>query len=245
VRAAALAQGYWRRPEETAARFLPDPAGGARRWFRTGDVGTRLPNGMLVVMGRADAQVKVRGHRVEPADVEAALLACPGVQAVAVTARADGRGQPGLVAYVVCTGARPTVTALRSALAARLPDYMLPRHLVFVGTIPLTLNGKVDWRALPAPPAGRPALAAPFVAPRGPLETLVAGIWQEVLGVEPIGVQDAFLDLGGDSLAAARIVTLLQPHVPLDLPVQALLAEAGTVEAMAAQLVRAHEGPAA
>lgn len=239
VRGSGLARGYWRQPEETAARFLRDPAGGARRRFRTGDVGRLLPNGMLVVMGRTDAQVKVRGHRVEPAEIEAALLASPAIRAAAVAERRDRRGQPWLTAYVVRGDSGLTTAALRAALAGRLPDYMVPQRVVFVDAIPVTLNGKTDWRALPEPSSARPDLATPWVAPRAPVEALVTSIWQEVLGVDPIGVHDAFFDLGGDSLSAALIVARLQHRVGLDLPVRELLEQAATVEAMAALLVPA------
>jgi acyl carrier protein len=144
-----------------------------------------------------------------------------------------------LTAYVVCQDSAVTTTELHGALAERLPDYMVPQRVVFVDAIPVTLNGKVDWRALPGPSSARPDLATPWVAPRAPVEALVAGIWQEVLGVDSIGVHDVFIELGGDSLSAGLVVARLQRRLGLELPVEALLERAGTVEAMAALLVPA------
>jgi amino acid adenylation domain-containing protein len=238
VRSPALALGYWRQPDETAARFLPGPAGGPGS-FRTGDRGQWRPDGMLTVLGRVDAQVKVRGNRVEPAEVELALLACPGVQAATVTMRPDRTGRPWLTAYVVGGAPAPSVTVLREALTARLPAFMVPQRFVRLDALPLTLNGKVEVQSLPPPPTARPELAAACVAPRFPMEALVAAAWQEVLGIEPVGVRDAFLDLGGDSLAAMRVVALLQQRLGCELPATTLLTETETVEAVAEVVVAA------
>ena len=164
-----MALGYWRQPEETAARFVPDPGGGPGRLFRTGDRGQWRPDGALALLGRVDTQVKVRGNRVEPAEVEAALIDCSGVRAVTVAVRPDRTGDPRLVAYVVGGTPPPSPGALREALAARLPAYMIPPHFVLLDALPVTLNGKVDVQALPPPPAARPALTAPCVDPRDPL----------------------------------------------------------------------------
>ena len=233
VRSAVMALGYWRQPEETVARFVPDPGGGPVRLFRTGDRGQWREDGALVVLGRVDTQVKVRGHRVGPAEVEATLIGCPGVRAATVALRADRTGAPWLVAYVVGGTPPPSPEALRETLAARLPAYMVPQHFVLLDTLPLTLNGKVDVQALPPPPSARPALASPCLPPRDPVETVVAAVWREVLRVVPIGVRAAFLDLGGDSIAAMRIVARLQASFGGDLPASVLLSETETVEAMA------------
>ena len=238
VRSPGLAQGYWRRPDETATRFVPDAAAPTGRAFRTGDLGRRLDSGMLALLGRADAQVKVRGQRVDPREVESLLRACPGVAGAAVTSRADAAGRSWLCAYLVDAGARPSVSELRAALARRLPDSAIPQRYVFVDAIPVTLHGKVDWRALPLPSSARPELAVACLAPRSPMEQLVGDVWQEMLGVEPVGVRDPFVDLGGDSLRAARVVQRLQERFELDLPATALLRSA-TVEAMAEVLVAA------
>jgi acyl carrier protein len=228
-----MALGYWRQPEETAARFVPDTDGGPARLFRTGDRGQWRADGALVVLGRVDTQVKIRGHRVEPAEVEAALIDCPRVRAATVAVRPDRTGDPWLVAYVVGGTPPPSAEALREALAARLPAYMIPQHFVLLDALPLTLNGKVNVQALPPPPTARPALALPCVEPRDPFEAVVAAVWREVLCVEPIGVRDAFLDLGGNSIAAMRIVTRLQASFGCDLPTSVLLSDTETVEAMA------------
>jgi amino acid adenylation domain-containing protein len=232
VRTPELALGYWRQPDETAARFLPGSATGPGS-FRTGDRGQWRPDGMLVVLGRVDTQLKVRGNRVEPAEVEVALLACPGVRAAAVAMRPDRTGRPWLAAYVVGGAPTPSISTLREALAARLPAYMVPQRFMLLDTLPLTLNGKVDVQALPPPPSARPEIAAPWLPPRDRVETLVAAAWQEVLGVEPVGVRDAFLDLGGDSLSAMRVVALLQQTLGCELPATTLLTETETVEEVA------------
>ena len=239
VRSAAMALGYWRQPEETAARFVPDSDGGPARLFRTGDRGHWRADGALVLLSRVDTQVKVRGHRVEPAEIEAALIACPGVRAATVALRPDHTGEPWLVAYVVRQTPPPPAETLREALATRLPIYMVPQRFVLLDALPLTPNGKVDVQALPPPPAGRPALAAACVAPRNPVEALVAAVWQAVLRIEPIGIRDDFLDLGGDSLLAMRIVTRLQEHLGRELPAKVLLTETETVEAMAEVIANA------
>ena len=232
VRTAELALGYWRRPDETAARFLPGAATGSGT-FRTGDRGQWRPDGTLAVLGRVDAQLKVRGNRVEPAEVEIALLTCPGVRAAAVAMRPDRTGRAWLAAYVVGGSPAPSISTLREALSARLPAYMVPQRFVLLDTLPLTLNGKVDVQALPPPPSARPEIAAQWLPPRDPVETLVAAAWQDVLGVEPVGVRDAFLDLGGDSLSAMRVVALLQQTLGCELPATTLLTEAETVEEVA------------
>ena len=236
VRSRFLADGYWRRPELTATRFRPDPGGGAERLYFSGDLGMMLPDGCLVHYGRQDFQVKVRGHRVEIEDVEAALVALPGVRTAAVVASEDALGDTHLVAYIVPAG-EPAhgVTALREALAASVPDHMIPATFVRLDTMPLTTGGKVDRRALPAPPTTRPALAGPPVAPRTPLEAMLTRIWTEVLELGEIGVLDDFLELGGDSLRAGQIVARVRAEV--DVPIsEATLFDAPTVEAMAIQI---------
>jgi amino acid adenylation domain-containing protein len=203
---ASLARGYLGRPELTAERFLPDPfalAPGARL-YRTGDRVRRRPGGELEFLGRLDRQVKIRGFRVELGEVEAALAACPGVDAAAVLARREGGGELRLVAYVAPPA--PSVTDLRAALERRLPAWMIPSAWVFLPALPLTPNGKVDRPALPAPAPERPALASAEVAPRDPVEQLLAEVWAEVLGLSRVGIRDDFFDLGGDSIRALQVV---------------------------------------
>ena len=237
VRSRFLASGYWRNPELTAARFRPDPGGGGERLYFSGDMGTMSADGCLVHHGRRDFLVKVRGHAVEMEQVEAALVAVPGVRNAAVVARATARGGTQLVAYVVSTGsAAPAFEAVRAALATRVPEHMIPAVFVPLDAIPLTAGGKVDRRALPDAPSGRASLAAALVAPRTPIEELLCRIWAEVLEVPVIGVHDNFLELGGNSLQAADIVSRVQARLPSSLGPYALL-EAPTVEAMARLLV--------
>jgi amino acid adenylation domain-containing protein len=233
VRSAYSATGYWNRPDLTSAAFFPDPAGGALRIYRTGDLGRRLPDGCLVHLGRRDFQVKVLGHRVDTGEVETALLGIPGVAQAVVVGREDRPGEPRLVAYLVSGPApSPTARELRQVLAARLPAHMIPSVFIAVGAMPLTPSGKVDRRALPDPGRARPPLGAEGVAPRGPLEQAVATIWADVLGLDEVGIHDAFLELGGNSLLATRVVArvLDQWQVPLS---PRTLFDASTVATMA------------
>lgn len=196
-----VARGYLNRPELTAERFV---AGGTR--YRTGDLVHWLPDGNLAFVGRADGQVKIRGYRVETGEIDIALRALPGVTAAAVIAREDIPGDKRLVAYYV--GEDDTVTArgLRDALARTLPDYMLPVAWVRMERLPVNDNGKLDRKALPAPDAARPELAAAFAAPRGDVETALCNLFAEVLGIARVGRDDNFFDLGGSSLLASRVI---------------------------------------
>jgi amino acid adenylation domain-containing protein len=202
----AVARGYLGRPELTAERFLPDPFGepGARL-YRTGDLARYRPDGAIEFLGRADRQVKIRGSRVELDEVEWALGQHPGLRAAAVVARPDALGEARLVAYVVAReGPAPDVDRLRAFLRQRLPDYMVPSAFVGLDDLPFAPSGKLDYRALPEP--GRSALARDASPPRTPAERLLVGIWQEVLDVETVGVDDNFFDLGGASIQCLRVV---------------------------------------
>ena len=238
IRSRYLSPGYWRRPDLTAAAFRPDPAGGPERIYRTGDLGRRLPDGCLVHLGRKDFQVKIRGFRVEVAEVEGALLSLPTVQEAVVVAREDRPGDRRLVAYLVPTARpAPTVTALRQALAAVVPDYMVPAAYVLLDALPKTPGGKVDRRALPPPGRTRPALDQPLVAPRTPVEATVGAIWQEVLGLDELGIHDNFFDLGGHSLAASQVIARVTETLHVDLPLRVLFA-APTVTGLAVAVVQ-------
>ena len=226
-----LSPGYWGREDLTRARFRPASGGDERAYF-TGDLGRRLADGSIVHLGRKDFQVKVRGYRVEPGEVEGELRALPGIGDAAVMGQADGQGGHRLVAYVVPSGAAPDVGALRRALGDRLPEYLVPARFVFLTALPLTANGKLDRLALPDPGRGRPALNQAFREPRTPLERTLAGIWAAVLDLDEVGVDDDFLDLGGDSLRAMQVVTRVQEASGVTVPVQALF-EAPTVALMA------------
>src|SRR5882724_10345567 len=216
-----LARGYLGRPALTAESFLPDPFAGVpgERLYRTGDRVRFRADGRLEFFGRVDQQVKLRGFRVEPGEVEAALAALPGIREAVVVARADAAGQPRLVAYVVGDG---TAEALRRSLQERLPEYMLPAAFVSLRALPLSANGKVDRKALPAPEWQRAAES--YLAPRTPIEEVLAGIWAAVLGVERVGVNDHFFDLGGHSLLATRVTSRLRRAFGVELPVRELFA---------------------
>ncbi|MFI2612906.1 amino acid adenylation domain-containing protein, partial [Kitasatospora sp. NPDC018616] len=237
VGGAGLAHGYRGRPGLTADRFVPDPFGApGARMYRTGDVVRWLPDGTLDFVGRADHQVKLRGYRIELGEIEAALLTHPAVANAAVVLREDAPGDRRLAAYVVPAGQeRPEPAALREHLLLSLPDYMAPAAYVALERVPLTANGKLDVRALPAPDAGAFASAGPGLAPRTPDEARIAAVWAEVLGLAAVGVEDSFFDLGGDSIRAVTLVGALKA-AGYDLTVSevfALRTVAGLAEAVA------------
>jgi len=229
-----LARGYLGRPDLTAERFVPDPFAGGRL-YRTGDLARYLPDGSVAFLGRIDHQVKVRGFRIEPAEVEAALLKQPGVREAVVVAREDRPEDRRLVAYVVGAekGASPAAGELREALAAELPLYMVPAVFVVLDQLPLTGSGKIDRRALPAPETGRSSDDVTYVAPRTPVETTLAAIWSEVLGIERVGARDDFFALGGHSLTATSVLSRVRDSLHVELPLSVVF-ERRTVEGMAA-----------
>ncbi|HSF30754.1 MAG TPA: non-ribosomal peptide synthetase [Candidatus Tectomicrobia bacterium] len=238
VRSRFLASGYWCNPEATRTAFLPDPAGGDRRIFRTNDLGRLLPNGCLVHLGRMDSQVKVRGQRIEAAEVEGALLELNGVQEAVVMAREDRPGDIRLVAYLVAASSpRPSSTSLRQALAATMPGFMIPSVFVWLDAVPRLPGGKVDRRALPPPDSARPELTTPFSAPRTPIEDLLAGLWAESLGLEQVGVHDDFFELGGHSLLATHLLSRLRDAFQVELPLECLF-DAPTVASLALAIVQ-------
>ncbi|MEZ0073107.1 amino acid adenylation domain-containing protein [Planotetraspora sp. GP83] len=222
---AGLARGYLRRPGLTAERFVPDPWGppGARL-YRTGDRARWRPDGQLEFLGRIDDQVKVRGFRVEPGEVEARLLAHPLVRQAAVAAVDDT-----LAGYVVADGP-VECSALAEFAAGALPPYMVPSSWVFLDALPLTRHGKVDRRALPAPSPA--AVAAASVPPRTDAEHLVADVYGEVLGIEQVGALDDFFAIGGHSLLAIRVTARIRAITGVDVPIRAMF-EGATVEALA------------
>ncbi|MGO8792953.1 MAG: condensation domain-containing protein [Terriglobia bacterium] len=236
VRSRYLSRGYWGRPELTEAAFLPDPEGGDRRLFRTGDLGRLLPDGCLLHLGRCDFQVKIRGYRVETAEVEAFFTATGLVRDAAVTAWLDATGEQNLAAWLVPLrpDAPPSINELRARIAAALPDYMVPANFVLMDSLPVTESGKLDRRALPDPRLAGQRPDTTYVAPRTAVERRLKEIWSELLGRERIGIQENFFDLGGHSLLALQVVTriaaafrvMLPPHCLFECSTLAKLAEA-------------------
>ncbi|RKG80214.1 amino acid adenylation domain-containing protein, partial [Corallococcus sp. CA049B] len=250
-----VARGYAGRPGLTAERFVPDALSGEEgaRLYRTGDVVRWRADGQLDFVGRIDAQVKVRGFRIELGEVENALRAAPAVKDAVVLAREDSPGDKRLVAYVV--GDALDVTALRAHLKQHLPEYMVPAAFVPMDALPLTSNGKVDRKALPAPDASALRASHAYEAPATPLEEKLAALWSEVLRVPAVGRTDNFFELGGHSLLATQLVARVRAALDVELPLRALF-EAPTIEALAERLQLtaagtrlppltriAHEGP--
>jgi 3-oxoacyl-(acyl-carrier-protein) synthase len=223
-------------PALTAERFVPNPFGSepGSRLYRTGDKVRWRGNGSLEFLGRLDTQVKVRGYRIELAEVEAALLSFPSVSKTVVVAREEPPGQKRLVGYVVAPP-ELDMAALRTYLAERLPRYMLPSALVRLETLPLTLTGKIDRRALPAPSTARPGPEQSFVAPRSELEHTLGTIWQEVLGLERVGVDDPFFELGGHSLLLAQVRARIRERLRRDIGMVSLF-QYPTIRQLAAYL---------
>ena len=235
-----VARGYIGRARLTASRFVPDPFGGepGARLYRSGDVVRYLGDGEFAYLGRADRQVKIRGHRLELGEVEAALLGA-GVREAVVEHRVDGAGLDRLVAYVV--GDEQAADALRTTLAARLPVYMLPVAYVWLERLPLTAHGKVDRRALPAAAAERPELATAYTAPRSATEAALAAIWRTVLRLDRIGVHDSFFSLGGNSIRSLQVQALAaRRSLPFSLE---QLFRHPTIAALAAAIATPAEAP--
>ncbi|MFT3916656.1 MAG: amino acid adenylation domain-containing protein [Anaeromyxobacteraceae bacterium] len=243
---AGVAAGYLGRPELTAERFPPDPfAGPGARMYRTGDLGVLRPDGTLEYLGRLDQQVKIRGHRVEPGEIEAVLKRHPGVRQVVVSPRPGPDHELRLVAYLVPEpgAAAPERGALRDLCRRELPEHMVPSFFVPLDALPLTPNGKLDRRAMPAPLEAHAGGSVARVPPRDALEARLARIWSEVLAAPVEDVTDDFFDLGGHSLLAARLFARVEAETGVALPISALL-EAPTVERLAGLLRRA-AGPEA
>ena len=221
---AGLARGYLNSPALTAEKFVPDPFGPVpgERLYRTGDLARHLPDGEIEWLGRTDFQVKLRGHRIEPGEIEAALRRHPAVAQAVVLGREDVPGERYLVAYVVPGGEPPPVASeLRSFLKGKLPAHMVPSAFVWLDRLPLTANGKVDRQALRPPDPSRPESADGYVAPRNPTEERLAGIWSELLGLERVGIHDSFFDLAGHSLMATRVVSRVRDAFHVELPLRA------------------------
>jgi thioesterase domain-containing protein/acyl carrier protein len=234
-----VARGYQGRPDLTAERFLPNPfsAEPGARLYKTGDLVRYLPHGAIEFLGRSDHQVKIRGHRIEPGEVEAALRQHPAVREALVLAREDEWGDRRLVAYVSPAAPEVTPGGLRAFLRERLPAYMIPARFALLERLPLTMNGKVDRGKLPEPGAALGEERANFTTPQDPLEDLLAQIWEDTLAVRPIGVHDEFFDLGGHSLLAVRLIDAIERALGQRIPVTTLF-EHRTVRQLAQALVR-------
>ncbi len=226
-----VARGYLNRPALTAERFVIDPFGGepGARLYRSGDLARRRPDGSLDYLGRSDHQVKVRGFRIEPGEIESTLLKHAGVCEAVVLAREFGEGDMRLVAYVVGRdGPAPSAFALRDWLKPRLPEYMVPSAFVSLDALPLTQHGKIDRGALPAPDFS----GGNYQAPRTPVEDALAEAWGSVLGIDRVGVADNFFDLGGHSLLATQVISRVRDALGIDLPLRTLF-ESPTISGMA------------
>jgi amino acid adenylation domain-containing protein len=204
-----VARGYYKRPDLTTERFLPDPFRDSRgaRMYRTGDLVRRLPSGDLEFLGRLDGQIKLRGFRIELGEIETALAQHPSVKQAIVVVREDVPGDKRLVAYLLPNaGGIPAAGQLRTFLLTTLPDYMVPAGFITITAVPLTPNGKVDRKALPAPDWANQSRATSYVEPRNATEKQMADIWAEVLRLEKVGINDNLFELGADSLHVFQIV---------------------------------------
>lgn len=238
ISGACLARGYLNRPGITAEKFIQHDG---ERFYKTGDIGRRLPDGCIEYLGRGDDQVKIRGHRVEPGEIEAVLATHPLVKQVAVTAPVDPSGTRFLAAYVV-TSEKMDVHSLRNFVNQRLPEYAVPNLFVPVESMPLTPSGKIDRRALPTAAAVQDGSF--HAAPRSALEKSILEIWQSVLHTGNIGINDNFFEAGGDSLRLATVHEKIRSSLDINVPVTALF-EYPTIGALAEFLSRPETGQAA
>ncbi|MBD1812960.1 non-ribosomal peptide synthetase [Microcoleus vaginatus DQ-U2] len=220
-----LGRGYLNRPELTAEKFIPNPfdTQAKTRLYKTGDLARYLPDGNIEFIGRIDDQVKIRGFRIELGEIEAVLGQHPDIAQAVVVAREDEMAQKRLVAYLVSEQKQaPTHKEIRNFLTSKLPEYMVPSAFVILKSLPLTSNGKIDRRALPAPDEMRPELTGNFVAPRTNIEEVLATIWAEVLKLEKVGIYDNFFELGGHSLLATQVISRVRQAFQVELPLHRL-----------------------
>ena len=230
-----LSPGYWRNEEATARAYLPGAGGGDERTYLTGDLGRILPEGSLHHLGRVDDMFKIRGQRVDPAEVETVLLEHPGVAEAAVAAHASTDGENRLVAYVVADGDPPSANSLRALLSSRLPPHMIPTAFVPLTELPVLRFGKVDRRSLPPPGETQQSAEAEYMAPRTSIEEAIVRLGARLLGLERIGVNDDLFDLGVDSLVATQLVGRINQEVGAELTVDAVF-EYPTAAGLAVQI---------
>jgi amino acid adenylation domain-containing protein len=233
VKSRFLSSGYWRRSDESTLNFQSSSANPETKIYRTGDLGLLSADGCLTYLGRQDDRIKIRNFRVHISEVEATLTEHPEVKLASVIAKEDSSHDTRLIAYFVCRNKPgPSVRELREYLGAKLPPYTIPSVFVALTEFPLTQTGKIDRRALPDPGKSRPELDTPYRQPRTPVESELVRIWSEVVRFDRIGIDDNFLDLGGHSLAASRIISRIIKTFALDLPLKALF-DSPTVAKMA------------
>jgi acyl-coenzyme A synthetase/AMP-(fatty) acid ligase/acyl carrier protein len=243
VESGFLSSGYWQKPDLTKGRFLSQPAE-EQQIYLTGDIGRWAEDGSLEILGRKDSQVKIRSFRVDLGEVEAVLRTHPEVKEVAVATSNDPSGDLSLIAYFISRQLSPPSTSdLREFLRGNLPDHMVPSRFIRLEKLPLLSTGKIDRAALPQASNSRPDLPAVYAPPRGDLETMLATIWSDVLGLDRVGVDDNFFDLGGHSLTAMRIVSRVTERFNLKVPTQ-LLFQSPTVRAMAVVIAGHQRGAA-
>jgi len=234
VSGVGVGNGYWKDEEKTNLSFVSNPFPNPKKnnhdlLYKTGDLGRWLPDGTIEFLGRIGSQVKIRGFRIELGEIEAVLSQHPAVQEVVVVTQDDERGSQRLVAYTVAnTEPAPTFSELGSFLKEKLPDYMIPYAFVFLTSLPITPSGKVDRNALPVPDNFRPDLDIAYVMPRNEVEQTIAQIWQDILGVEKVGIHDNFFELGGHSLLATQVISQMRKAFQVELPLRHLF-EAPTV----------------
>jgi amino acid adenylation domain-containing protein len=240
-----LARGYLRRPEMTAAAFVElQITDRPMRLYRTGDLVRYRADGRIEYLGRIDEQVKIRGHRIELGEVEAALREYPEISEASVAAIEDATGDKRLVGYFVsANGAAPTAAQLREHLRQRLPEFMTPSSFVKLERLPLSPSGKVDRAALPRPDGSRSALEREYVAPRTETEWRLAALWVELLSVERVGIEDNFFELGGHSLLATQFVSRVRETMQIELPLRALF-EAPNLAALAEHVEKMRQAAA-
>jgi hypothetical protein len=209
-----LAKGYWRDEEKTNANFITHPRTGDRI-YRTGDLGRYLPDGNIEFLGRVDFQIKIRGYRIEAGEIEAALTQHPAVRSAVITTIGEEHSKEQLVAYIVSKEKlTPAIEELSEFLKKKLPDYMVPSAFIFLDALPLSANGKVDRRALPTQESLLQKVEVAYVAPQTDIEQIIASVWQELLGVEKVGLNDNFFDLGGNSLLLTKTYSEFKKRLP-------------------------------
>jgi amino acid adenylation domain-containing protein len=223
VKSCFLSLGYWQEPELTQASFLPDPLGGEARFYRTGDLGRLRSDGCLEYLGRKDFQIKVSGQKVEPAEIEKALLDINFISEAVISTLDNKQGEAQIIAYLACfPEAKPSVVAIRQLLSKRLPYALIPTEYVFLKNLPVTSDGKINRLGLPEPKFVKYVSAKNYLAPQTFVERTIAGIWAEVFDLDRVGINDDFFELGGDSISAMQILSRLRRELSVDISIKML-----------------------